>query len=55
MHATPGMGHQAAVLALSQCLRGELAEHGIDVVAICPGFVRTNITSTARFVGATGH
>ena len=42
---------KAAVLALSQCLRGELAEAGIGVVAICPGFVRTNITSTTRFVG----
>ncbi|MDQ3760279.1 MAG: SDR family oxidoreductase [Actinomycetota bacterium] len=42
---------KAAVLALSQCLRGELAKAGIDVVAICPGFVRTNIASTTRFVG----
>jgi NAD(P)-dependent dehydrogenase (short-subunit alcohol dehydrogenase family) len=36
---------------LSQCLRGELAEAGIGVVAICPGFVHTNIGNTARFVG----
>jgi NAD(P)-dependent dehydrogenase (short-subunit alcohol dehydrogenase family)/pimeloyl-ACP methyl ester carboxylesterase len=42
---------KAAVLALSQCLRAELAEHGVGVVAVCPGFVRTNITSTTRFVG----
>jgi NAD(P)-dependent dehydrogenase (short-subunit alcohol dehydrogenase family)/pimeloyl-ACP methyl ester carboxylesterase len=42
---------KAAVLALSQCLRGELAEAGIGVVAICPGFVNTNIASTTRFVG----
>jgi NAD(P)-dependent dehydrogenase (short-subunit alcohol dehydrogenase family)/pimeloyl-ACP methyl ester carboxylesterase len=42
---------KAAVLALSQCLRGELAEHGIGVVAVCPGFVHTNITNTTRFVG----
>jgi len=42
---------KAAVLSLSQCLRGELAEAGIGVVAICPGFVHTNITSTTRFVG----
>ncbi|MGH3901909.1 MAG: SDR family oxidoreductase [Pseudonocardiaceae bacterium] len=41
---------KAAVLALSQCLRGELAEHGVGVVAVCPGFVRTNITKTTRFV-----
>lgn len=45
---------KAAVLALSQCLRGELAEVGIDVVAICPGFVRTNIASTTRFAGLDG-
>ncbi|MGH3768977.1 MAG: SDR family oxidoreductase [Pseudonocardiaceae bacterium] len=42
---------KAAVLALSQCLRGELAGAGIGVVAICPGVVHTNITNTARFVG----
>jgi NAD(P)-dependent dehydrogenase (short-subunit alcohol dehydrogenase family) len=42
---------KAAVLALSQCLRGELAEAGVGVVAICPGFVHTNIVGTARFVG----
>ncbi|MBV8542810.1 MAG: SDR family oxidoreductase [Pseudonocardiales bacterium] len=42
---------KAAVLALSQCLRGELADAGIGVVAICPGFVHTDIVSTTRFVG----
>ncbi|MGH8919900.1 MAG: SDR family NAD(P)-dependent oxidoreductase, partial [Actinomycetes bacterium] len=42
---------KAAVLALSQCLRGELARSGVGVVAVCPGFVHTNIVSTARFVG----
>ncbi|MGQ0778284.1 MAG: SDR family oxidoreductase [Pseudonocardiales bacterium] len=42
---------KAAVLALSQCLRGELAQHGVGVVAVCPGFVHTNITNTTRFVG----
>ncbi|MGH3717396.1 MAG: SDR family oxidoreductase [Pseudonocardiaceae bacterium] len=42
---------KAAVLALSQCLRGELAEAGIGVVAVCPGFVHTNIVNTTRFVG----
>jgi short-subunit dehydrogenase len=34
---------------LSECLRAELAGQGIEVSAICPGFVNTNITSTARF------
>ncbi|WP_028925550.1 SDR family oxidoreductase [Pseudonocardia acaciae] len=42
---------KSAVLMLSECLRGELAEHGIGVVAVCPGFVHTNITATTRFVG----
>ncbi|MFD1661334.1 SDR family oxidoreductase [Streptomyces caeni] len=42
---------KAAVLMLSECLRAELAGQGIGVSAICPGFVHTNITSTARFTG----
>ncbi|ELS54545.1 putative Short chain dehydrogenase [Streptomyces viridochromogenes Tue57] len=42
---------KAAVLMLSECLRAELADQGIGVTAICPGFVNTNITSTARFAG----
>ncbi len=42
---------KAAVLMLSECLRAELAGQGIGVSAICPGFVNTNITSTARFTG----
>ncbi|MEW2566002.1 SDR family oxidoreductase [Streptomyces sp. NPDC047070] len=42
---------KAAVLMLSECLRAELAGRGIGVSAICPGFVNTAITSTARFTG----
>lgn len=42
---------KAAVLMLSECLRAELADQGIGVSAICPGFVNTNITTTSRFVG----
>jgi NAD(P)-dependent dehydrogenase (short-subunit alcohol dehydrogenase family) len=42
---------KAAVLMLSECLRAELASRSIGVTAICPGFVNTNITSTARFAG----
>lgn len=42
---------KAAVLMLSECLRAELAGQGIGVTAICPGFVNTDITSTARFAG----
>ncbi|MGW7542863.1 SDR family oxidoreductase [Streptomyces sp. NPDC054770] len=42
---------KAAVLMLSECLRAELAAQRIGVTAICPGFINTNITSTARFTG----
>jgi NAD(P)-dependent dehydrogenase (short-subunit alcohol dehydrogenase family)/pimeloyl-ACP methyl ester carboxylesterase len=42
---------KAAVLMLSECLRAELAGQGIGVTAVCPGFVDTGITSTARFTG----
>jgi NAD(P)-dependent dehydrogenase (short-subunit alcohol dehydrogenase family)/pimeloyl-ACP methyl ester carboxylesterase len=42
---------KAAVLMLSESLRAEFAGRGIGVSAICPGFVNTNITSTARFTG----
>ena len=44
---------KAAVLMLSECLRAELAPHGIGVSAICPGLVNTAITSTARHAGVT--
>ncbi|MEV6793823.1 SDR family oxidoreductase [Streptomyces sp. NPDC051320] len=44
---------KAAVLMLSACLRAELAGQGIGVSAMCPGFVNTNITSTARFAGVS--
>lgn len=42
---------KAAVLMLAQTLAGELKQHGIGVSAICPGFVHTNITNSARFAG----
>ncbi|THA25524.1 SDR family oxidoreductase [Streptomyces sp. RKND-216] len=42
---------KAAVLMLSECLRAELAGQDIGVSAVCPGFVTTNITATARFTG----
>jgi len=51
--ALPAYGtSKAAVLMLSECLRAELAERDIGVTAVCPGFVDTPITSTARFAGA---
>ncbi len=42
---------KSAVLTLSECLRAELADDGIGVTALCPGFVHTDITRTTRFVG----
>ncbi len=42
---------KAAVLMLSECMRGELAAEDIGVSAICPGLVNTSITRTSRFVG----
>jgi NAD(P)-dependent dehydrogenase (short-subunit alcohol dehydrogenase family) len=42
---------KAGVLMLSECLRAELAEHGIGVSAMCPGLINTAITSTTRFAG----
>jgi NAD(P)-dependent dehydrogenase (short-subunit alcohol dehydrogenase family) len=39
------------VLGLSECLRIELAEHGIGVTAICPGIINTPITRNTRMVG----
>jgi NAD(P)-dependent dehydrogenase (short-subunit alcohol dehydrogenase family) len=45
---------KAAVLMLSECLRAELAPHGIGVSAVCPGVVDTNIVRRTRFVGVDG-
>ena len=42
---------KAAVLMLSECLRAELAERSIGVSAICPGFINTDIPTTAHFAG----
>jgi NAD(P)-dependent dehydrogenase (short-subunit alcohol dehydrogenase family)/pimeloyl-ACP methyl ester carboxylesterase len=44
---------KSAVLTLSICLRAELAADHIGVTAVCPGIVKTNITSTTRFVGVS--
>ncbi|WP_329385145.1 SDR family oxidoreductase [Streptomyces sp. NBC_01716] len=44
---------KAAVLMLSECLRAELAGQDIGVSVICPGFVNTGITATARFTGVS--
>lgn len=42
---------KAAVLMLSECLRAELAPHGIGVSAICPGLVNTAIVGSAIHAG----
>ncbi|GAA1236732.1 SDR family oxidoreductase [Prauserella halophila] len=43
---------KAAVLHLTECLRAELAAHGVGASAVCPGIVRTSIAATTRFAGA---
>ena len=50
--ATPLYGtSKAAVLALSENLRAELADDGIAVTAICPGVVDTKIIDDTAFAG----
>jgi short-subunit dehydrogenase len=40
-----------AVRGLSEALRAELAERGVGVTAICPGFIDTPITRSTRAFG----
>jgi NAD(P)-dependent dehydrogenase (short-subunit alcohol dehydrogenase family)/pimeloyl-ACP methyl ester carboxylesterase len=42
---------KAAVLALSESLRADLADDGITVAAVCPGFVNTNIAKSTVYAG----
>jgi NAD(P)-dependent dehydrogenase (short-subunit alcohol dehydrogenase family) len=53
--AAPTMGpynvSKAAVLALSETLAGELSGSGVAISALCPTFVRTNITRDGRISG----
>lgn len=44
---------KAAVLMLSESLRGEFAEHHIGVSAICPGFAETGIMAATEHVGVS--
>ncbi|MEY9876994.1 NAD(P)-dependent dehydrogenase (short-subunit alcohol dehydrogenase family)/pimeloyl-ACP methyl ester carboxylesterase [Streptacidiphilus sp. MAP12-33] len=44
---------KAAVLMLTECLRAELADEGIGVSAVCPGFVNTAIAKATRYVGVS--
>lgn len=42
---------KAAVLALSESLRADFADEGINVTAVCPGFVNTNIAKNTIYAG----
>ena len=42
---------KAAVLAFSESLRADLADEGITVTAVCPGFVNTNIAKSTIYAG----
>jgi short-subunit dehydrogenase len=44
---------KAAVLAFSESLRADLADEGITVTAVCPGFVNTNIAKNIIYAGMT--
>lgn len=44
---------KAAVLMLSESLRGELAEHRIGVSTVCPGFAETGIMAATEHVGVS--
>ncbi|MBK8285703.1 MAG: SDR family NAD(P)-dependent oxidoreductase [Ahniella sp.] len=50
---------KAAVVALSEMLRAELADHGVKVGVICPSFFKTNLLDNARgndrFKAVAGH
>lgn len=37
---------------LSECMRAELAEQGIGVTAVCPGFAETGIMASTQYAGA---
>lgn len=51
----PGVGAYAVakfgVTALSECLRMELAEHGVGVSVLCPSLVNTNLAANTMKVG----
>lgn len=50
---------KAAVVALSEMLRAEVVEHGVQVGVICPSFFKTNLLDNARgndrFKAVAGH
>lgn len=44
---------KAAVLMLSECQRADLADQGINVTAICPGFADTGIAKATEHIGVS--
>ncbi|MCW8878058.1 MAG: SDR family NAD(P)-dependent oxidoreductase [Kangiellaceae bacterium] len=40
-------GAKHALIGFMDCLRAEVAEYGVDIVNVCPGFVRTNLSYNA--------
>ncbi len=42
---------KAAVLMLSECQRADLADQGINVTAVCPGFADTGIAKATEYSG----
>ncbi len=50
--AAPGINAygtaKAGVIAMSEMLRAELAETGVEVSVLCPAFVKTRLTETMR-------
>jgi NAD(P)-dependent dehydrogenase (short-subunit alcohol dehydrogenase family) len=51
----PGVGAYCVakfgVTALSECLRAEMAEHGVGVSVLCPSLVHTNLAANTAKVG----
>ena len=52
----PGVGAYCVakygVTALSECLRAEMAEHGVGVSVLCPSLIHTNLAENTAKIGA---
>ncbi|MBJ7332643.1 MAG: SDR family NAD(P)-dependent oxidoreductase [Solirubrobacteraceae bacterium] len=46
---------KAGVVALSRCLRGDWASHGVGVSVICPGVINTPIPTNSRMTASRAH